>query len=166
MWFAIFPPQIFTETFGRRINSAAGLPDSGRAGCLGPIGVHQRAVLHPATTGLSYTKTRQNVYGSGRNWLAVLENPHKRVREREIWANRSALEGRFAPRCGENQPPGASRKRPVQKMDRPLGRSHLADSDCRPARYECAALPTELKWLWGCKYSNYFEIIPLRRFNL
>ena len=25
--------------------------------------------------------------------------------------------------------------------------SHLADLNCRPARYECAALPTELKWL-------------------
>ena len=36
--------------------------------------------------------------------------------------------------------------------------SHLADSDCRPARYECAALPTELKWLvWDCKNSQKKE---------
>ena len=30
--------------------------------------------------------------------------------------------------------------------------SHLSGLNWRPARYECAALPTELKWLWDCKY--------------
>lgn len=41
--------------------------------------------------------------------------------------------------------------------------SHSPGSNWRPARYECAALPTELKWRTDCKYTKklrYQEYVP------
>ena len=45
----------------------------------------------------------------------------------------------------------------VERGDRAFPMSHSPGSNWRPARYECAALPTELKWpdrLWGIGTAN------------